>query len=156
MATLICHMLGVPPEPSEQPPTALTRLDPASLVSQMKHKTASHMVETIFLCCPVRLYDPLFKTISNMLPGLSVNPVANFAVQSLIAAAPAARNVGDIFHTLKGSLADCLLRGRSGVACVIVASCAAWRTECEDCCAAVQAAFHDGVRFSCVLFRSCM
>lgn len=147
VATLICHMLGASPEDSEAHTAALSRLDPAPLIAQMKHKTASHMVEAIFLSCPHKLYDAIFKAISNTFPALCVNPVANYAAQSLIAAAPAARNVGDIFHSLKGSLEDCLLRGRSGVACLLVAACSAWRIECEDCCKAVQDVFPDGVRF---------
>ena len=82
VATLVCHMLGAPPEQSEQPAAALSRLDPAPLASQMKHKTASHMVEAIFLCCPAKLYDPLFKSLSSSFPGLCVNPIANYAAQS--------------------------------------------------------------------------
>jgi hypothetical protein len=143
---LICNLLGVQQQQNEQPAAALSRLDPPRLISQMKHKTASHMIEAVFLSCPPRLFDSVFKCLATSFQSLCVNPIANYAAQSLIAAAPAARNVGDIFQTLKGSLEDCMLRGRSGVACLLVAACAAWRTDCEECCKAVQEAFPDGVR----------
>lgn len=104
------------------------------------------MVEAIFLSCPPRLYDPLYKAVAPALPALAVNPIANFAVQSLIASAPAARNVAYAFDALKGLLGSLLFRGRSGVVATLVAACAAWTVQCQECCSAVQANFPDGVR----------
>lgn len=141
------QMLGVAPAAGEGLPTALGRLEAASIISQMKHKTASHTVEAVFMNCPPSIYTALWSCLKSKFESLCLNPISNFAAQSLIAAAPAAWCVGDIFQQVKDKFADLITRGRSGVACVLVAACAAWNVECEMCCTAVEAVFSEGVRF---------
>jgi hypothetical protein len=143
---LVCHLLGVPPGQGEKPMAALQRVDATRLQSQAKHKQASHMLEAVCLGCPPPLYEPLASALVPALPSLAVNPIANFAVQALVAAAPAARHVGDAFAALRPTLPDLLFRGRSGVAATLAAACAAWRVQCDACCAAVRACFSDSVR----------
>lgn len=146
----MCQMLGIASAPGESLQSSLSRLDASSVISQMKHKTASHTIEAVFMNCPPSMYSALWDCLQPRFGSLCLNPISNFAAQSLIIAAPSARFIGDIFHLVNASFADLITKGRSGVACVLTAACAAWNVECEACCTAVEAVFPDGVSFNCV------
>lgn len=139
-------MLGILPLDGESLQSSLSKLSADALVSQMKHRTASHTIEAAFLHCPATLYSAVWGCLQPKFASLCLNPISNFAAQSLIAAAPAARYIGDIFHQVNDSLTDIVIRGRSGVACVLIAACASWSVECEACCRAMEAIFPEGVR----------
>lgn len=141
----MCQMLGVAPSVGETMQSSLGRLDATSIISQMKHRTASHTMEAVFMNCPASIYGAVWSCLEPKFESLCLNPISNFAAQSLIASAPSARYIGDIFHKVKGSLGDIITRGRSGVACVLATACSTWNVECVACCGAVEAVFPDGV-----------
>ena len=139
------RMLGAPVKAGEGSAAALRRLKASKVIAQMKNKAASHLVERLLLHAPPSLYDTLWGTLKPQFASLCLNPVANFAMQSLIAAAPAARFVADMVPEVADSFADIVLNRRSGVACVLLVAAACWRTGCEQLCALVRAALPDGV-----------
>lgn len=140
------RMLGVPVKEGEGAAAALKRLQASKVIAQMKNKAASHLVERLLLHAPASLYDALWVALKPHFAALCLNPVANFAMQSLIAAAPAARFVADMVPEVSEAFADVVLNHRSGVACVLLVAAACWRTGCEQLCTLVRKALPDGVR----------
>lgn len=153
---LVCQMLGIAAEDKESLQSALRHLSASAIVSQMKHKTASHTIEATFLNCPSSMFSAVWRCLEPTFASLCLNPISNFAAQSIIAAAPAASHINEIFRQVRGSLTDIITRGRSGVACVLTAACAAWGVECEACCEAIEAAFPEGVCCNAPPLCACM
>jgi hypothetical protein len=140
------RMLGSDSSPTEAPSVALKRIDTAKLIAQMKNRASSHLIEALLLRTPAAAYDAIWTAIKPHFTSLCLNPVANFAIQSLIAAAPAPRFIADMVPLLRNSLADTVRNRRTGVACVLLLAAACWRTSCEEICALITSAFPDGVR----------
>lgn len=146
-------MLGLTLSNGETPKIAIKRLDVTKLISQMKNKASSHMVEALVAACPPELYEGLWAKLKPSFAALCLNPVANFAAQSLIASATDSRFVTEMFHEVKGNLTDVILNRRSGVAVLLLASCAA-HSVCavEVCQAVVDAVGSEEVRTSVVCY----
>eukprot|EP00892_Ulva_mutabilis_P004889 jgi/Ulvmu1/2772/UM014_0230.1 len=142
---MLCQMLGIMPGEKENLQSALNRLNATTIMSQMKHKTASHTIEAAFLNCPSSMYSAVWSCLKPKFASLCLNPISNFAAQALISAAPAACYIGCIFQEVRSSLTDVITRGRSGVACVLTSACAAWGVECEACCRAIEETFAERV-----------
>jgi hypothetical protein len=138
-------MLCIASPDGTAPQTALKHLDAKKLIAQMKNKAACHLMEALLLRTPPSFFDPLWTAIKPSFSSLCLNPVANFAAQSLIAAAPSGRYVADIMAELTPSLKDLIMHHRSGVVCVLATAAACWRVGCSEVCLAIEGAFEGGV-----------
>lgn len=112
----------------------------------MKNKASSHFMEALLLRTPATMFDAIWTVLKPRFAVLCVNPIANFVMQSFIAAAPARRFVADMVPLLHDTLADTLHHKRSGVACVLAVAAAAWRAASPEVVALITAALPDGVR----------
>jgi hypothetical protein len=145
------RMLGVPIHNSTAPEATFKHLDVRKLISQTKNKAASRLMEALLLRTPPHFFAPLWTAIKPSFASLCLNPVANFAAQALVAAAPASRFVADMVALLAPNMDDLLLQGRSGVACVLATAAACWQEGRSTVCEAIQCTFEKGVRSSVLL-----
>ena len=135
------HMLGLMGTSSDAADASLAdklkSVNDEKVLAQLKHQAASHVFELLLLHTPAEAYAAVWGLVEAELMELCMHQTANFAVQALIAAAPAADHVASICRALLPRAADLIAARRPGILCVLAASSACWQTCCAEVCTAV-------------------
>lgn len=144
------HMLGIfrAKEPDEVA-DKLAAVNADKLVAQLQHQAASHLFELLLLRTPAALYAAVWGLLEPRLYELCSHKASNFAVQSLIAAAPARPHVDAACKVLLPKAAELIEAQRPGILCVLAAACACWQTSCEAVCSVMAEAAGEQVRMAC-------